>query len=111
MKFRKELVGSTTSTLVLSVLNTSPAHGYEIIRRVNELSNGVFMWQEGTLYPALHKLEDRELIEGQWVDAENGKTRRVYSLTENGKQALADATEEWAVYSRAVSGILEVSHA
>ena len=111
MKFRRELVGSTTATLILSVLNTGSAHGYEIVRRINELSDGIFEWQEGTIYPALHKLEARELIRGEWVEALNGKKRRVYSLTEDGKRALASEAQEWSTYSKAVESVLEASYA
>jgi DNA-binding PadR family transcriptional regulator len=111
MKFRKELVGSTTATLILSVLNSGSAHGYEIVRRINELSDGIFEWQEGTIYPALHKLEARELIQGEWVEAANGKMRRVYSLTEIGKGALIADAQEWSIYSKAVETILEASYA
>jgi PadR family transcriptional regulator PadR len=111
MKFRKELVGSATTTLILSVLNSAPAHGYEIVRRIKELSNGIFEWQEGTIYPALHKLEARELIRGQWVEALNGKMRRVYSLTDGGKRVLLSDAKEWSVYSKAVEKILEASYA
>jgi PadR family transcriptional regulator PadR len=111
MKFRKELVGSTTSTLILSVLNAGSAHGYEIVRRINELSDGIFEWQEGTIYPALHKLEARELIQGTWLEAPSGRQRRVYSITNDGRHALVSDTEEWSVYSKAVEGILEVSRA
>ena len=111
MKFRKELVGSTTATLILSVLNTSSAHGYEIVRRVNELSDGIFEWQEGTIYPALHKLETKELIRGEWVEASSGKMRRVYSLTDDGRRALISDAKEWSIYSKAVESILEASYA
>jgi PadR family transcriptional regulator, regulatory protein PadR len=111
MKFRKELVGSTTATLILSVLNSGSAHGYEIVRRINELSEGIFEWQEGTIYPALHKLEARELIQGQWVEASSGKMRRVYSLTKRGKRSLIADAQEWSIYSKAVETILEASYA
>jgi PadR family transcriptional regulator, regulatory protein PadR len=111
MKFRKELVGSTTATLILSVLNAGSAHGYEIVRRINELSEGIFEWQEGTIYPALHKLEAKELIQGQWVEASNGKMRRVYSLTDSGKSALVSDAQEWSIYSKAVESVLEASYA
>ncbi len=111
MKFRKELVGGTTATLILSVLNAGSAHGYEIVRRINELSNGIFEWQEGTIYPALHKLEARELIRGKWVEARNGKMRCIYSLTESGKRALFSEAREWSIYSKAVETILEASYA
>jgi PadR family transcriptional regulator, regulatory protein PadR len=109
MKFRKELVGGTTATLILSVLNSGSAHGYEIVRRINELSDGIFEWQEGTIYPALHKLEGKELIQGQWVEASNGKMRRVYSLTNNGKRALISDAKKWTIYSSAVESVLEAS--
>jgi PadR family transcriptional regulator, regulatory protein PadR len=111
MKFRKELVGSTTATLILSVLNTGSAHGYEIVRRINELSEGIFEWQEGTIYPALHKLEAKELIRGQWVEGSSGKMRRVYALTDDGRRALKSDAQEWSIYSKAVEIILEASYA
>jgi PadR family transcriptional regulator, regulatory protein PadR len=111
MRFRRELVGSTTATLILSVLNTGSAHGYEIVRRINELSNGIFEWQEGTIYPALHKLEARDLIQGKWVEASSGKMRRVYSLTDDGKRTLISDASEWSIYSKAVANILEASYA
>jgi PadR family transcriptional regulator PadR len=111
MRFRKELVGSTTAPLILSVLNMGPAHGYEIVIRINRSSGGVFEWHEGTIYPALHKLEARDLISGRWVEAANGKKRRVYSLTDDGKRALTEHVVEWSVYSNAVAGILRESHA
>lgn len=111
MKFRKELVGGTTTTLILSVLNAGSAHGYEIVQRINEISAGVFEWQEGTIYPALHKLEARELIRGQWVKAGNGKMRRVYSLTDHGKRTLVSDAKEWSIYSEAVNDVLEASYA
>jgi PadR family transcriptional regulator, regulatory protein PadR len=111
MKFRRELVGSTTATLILSVLSGGSAHGYEIVRRINEMSNGIFEWQEGTIYPALHKLEAKELIRGEWVEASSGKMRRVYSLTDDGKRALISDAKEWSIYSKAVESILEASYA
>ncbi|HTY61493.1 MAG TPA: helix-turn-helix transcriptional regulator, partial [Acidobacteriota bacterium] len=98
MKFRKELVGGTTATLILSVLNSGSAHGYEIVRRINELSHGIFEWQEGTIYPALHKLEAKELIRGQWLEGTNGKMRRVYSLTDGGKREFLSDAREWNIY-------------
>ena len=111
MKLRSELAGSTATTLILSVLNTGSAHGYEIVRRINELSDGVFEWQEGTIYPALRDLEAEALIRGQWVQSAGGQMRQVYSLTENGKRALISDAQEWSIYSSAVANILEASYA
>jgi PadR family transcriptional regulator, regulatory protein PadR len=111
MKFRKELVGSTTTTLILSVLGSSPAHGYEIVRRVNALSNGILEWQEGTIYPALHKLEAKDLIRGRWVDSRKGRSRRIYALTAIGKDTLGAEAREWSAYSHAVANVLRESYA
>jgi PadR family transcriptional regulator, regulatory protein PadR len=111
MQFRNELVGSTIDTLILSVLNTGPAYSCEIMRRINELSDGIFEWQDGTLFPALQKLEDHGLIHGIWVEGANGKMRCVYSLTEDGKLTLAAEANEWSAYSNAVAAILEAAYA
>ncbi len=102
MKFRRELVGSTTATLILSVLNSGSAHGYEIVRRINELSDGIFEWQEGTIYPALHKLEG----EGAYSRTMGGSFKRKNEarlfLTDDGKRTLIADAKEWTVYSKAV---------
>ena len=111
MKFRKELVGGTTATLILSVLKNDDAHGYEIVRKVNALSNGALEWQEGTIYPALHRLEKTGLIIGRWKRASNGKRRRVYDITDDGRRTLDAQKKEWSAYTKAVGQVLEVSHA
>lgn len=111
MKFRKELIGATTTTLILSVLSESATHGYQIVRRANELSGGVFEWQEGTIYPVLHKMELAGLIEGGWTIGETGKKRRVYAITSEGTRVLREQKQEWAVFSQAVTALLEVRHA
>lgn len=111
MKFRKELIGATTTTLILAVLKDAATHGYEIVRRVNELSGGVFEMQEGTIYPVLHKMEIAGLIEGGWTIGETGKKRRVYAITSEGSRVLKSQKKEWAVFSQAVSALLEVRHA
>lgn len=111
MKFRKELIGATTTTLILAVLKESETHGYEIVRRVDELSGGLFEWQEGTIYPVLHKLELAGLIEGRWAIGETGKKRRVYAITREGSSALKAQRKEWEIFSTTVSRMLEVKHA
>ena len=111
MRFRRELVGATTGPLILAALERGDAHGYEIVRRVGELSAGAFRWREGTIYPALHRLEKAGYIEGQWREGERGKQRRVYALTRDGRRELAARREEWEAYSKAVGAVLEVSHA
>jgi PadR family transcriptional regulator PadR len=111
MKFRKEIIGSTKATLILSVLNSGSAHGHEIVFRINELSDGVLKWQEETICPTLSKLESNELIQGRWVAASNGKMRCIYSLTEDGRRALISKAKKWTTYSKAVECVLEASYA
>ena len=111
MRFRKELVGSATCPLILAVLNNGPAHGYEIVQTVNMLSGGHFEWREGTVYPALHRLEKQGLIRGDWRRSDAGKRRRVYSLTAAGRKELAAQRQEWGVFAESVSRIMEKCHA
>jgi PadR family transcriptional regulator, regulatory protein PadR len=111
MPLRNELVGSTTATLILSVLNTGSAHGYEIVRRINELSDGVFGWQEREIYPALRDLGAEGLILEQWLQTSDGQMKCVYSLTNEGRRTLISEAQEWSIYSSAVANILEASYA
>lgn len=114
-KFRKELVGSTTCTLVLSVLRESPQHGYQIAQIINERSDGALKWREGTIYPMLHRLEKQDLIKGQWqISNDRGpgsKPKRVYQLTDTGLQAFAEQKEEWGVFAQMMTKLLGYSHA
>ncbi|MCA9413844.1 MAG: PadR family transcriptional regulator [Candidatus Omnitrophica bacterium] len=110
MKFRKELLGGTTGTLILSILSRSPAHGYEIVRAINEESSGLLEWKEATIYPALHRLEKSGYLKGHWQEIPNGRKRRVYSLTSSGKKALNDQSREWEQYSSIVDRVLGVNH-
>jgi PadR family transcriptional regulator, regulatory protein PadR len=111
MPLHNELVGSTTATLILSVLNTGSAHGYEIVRRINELSDGVFEWREKEIYPALRELEAEGLIQEQWLPTQDGQMKCVYSLTDEGRRTLISGAREWSIYSSAVANILEASYA
>lgn len=111
MKFRKELVGATTNILILSVLKESDTHGYEIVRRVNDLSGGLFEWQEGTIYPVLHKMEIAGQIEGRWSIGDTGKKRRTYAITSEGLRVLKSQKKEWEVFTKTVTAMLEVTYA
>ena len=96
----------TLPTLILQVLNREPNHGYRIAQQIKAKSKGVLDFKEGTLYPALHKLENEGLIES-YEQIENGRTRRYYRLTEKGHKVLDKEREEWKQVSKAVSFILE----
>lgn len=96
----------TLPTLILEALEDRPDHGYSIAQRIKERSRGVLDFKEGTLYPALHKLEKEGSVES-YEEVENGRTRRYYRLTRPGRVALAKDRAEWRKLSRAVSLILK----
>lgn len=92
--------------LILMVLSTGPSHGYRIVRRIHERSGGALDFKEGTLYPALHTLEDQGLIEG-FDQLEDGRTRRNYRITDRGRAALEQGRQQWRDYAQAVNLVLE----
>jgi transcriptional regulator len=94
------------TTLILQNLSKGPNHGYKIAQEIKQKSKGVLDFKEGTLYPALHGLEAKELIES-YEQEESGRTRCYYRLTQKGKKALAKQRAEWTQFSDAVSLILK----
>ena len=88
--------------LLLSVLANGPAHGYAIIESLRTHSEGVFDLPEGTVYPALHRLEDQGLLQSNWSE-DSGRRKRIYQLTPKGQQAFNMRQEEWLIFSRAVN--------
>ncbi len=95
----------TLPTLILEALTQEPSHGYRIAQQIKERSQGVLDFKEGTLYPALHKLEADGLVESS-ESVENGRPRRYYRITKPGRAVLAKDRAEWRAHSRAVSAIL-----
>jgi len=91
--------------LILAVVATGPAHGYAIIEELKRRSSGAFALPEGTVYPALHRLERAGLLASAWSDAA-GRRRRVYRLTRRGKRELGVRRDEWRQFSTAVEAVL-----
>ena len=91
--------------LLLSALAAGPAHGYAIITTLRARSDGTFDLPEGTVYPALHRLEDAGLLASSWSEAD-GRKRRVYALTTKGATALAAEQTEWKRFARGVHAVL-----
>jgi PadR family transcriptional regulator PadR len=106
MKVNKELLKGSTTTLVLSLLNSRPMYGYEIIKVIEMKSNGIFSFKEGTLYPILHTLEGNAMIESYWDESEGGRKRKYYKITEKGRLHMEDKKEEWSIFRKAVDEIL-----
>lgn len=101
----RERLKGNLDLLLLSVLAAGPAHGYAIISSLRERSEGTFDLPEGTIYPALHRLEDAGLLGSSWADGE-GRKRRVYGLTDKGVAALAAEQGEWRRFAQGVQAVL-----
>ena len=95
----------TLPTLILEALVREPSHGYRIAQEIKERSQGVLDFKEGTLYPALHKLENEGMVES-YDTLEKGRKRRYYRITKSGRGMLAKDRTEWQALSRAVTMIL-----
>jgi PadR family transcriptional regulator len=91
--------------LLLAVVAKEPAHGYAILERLRERSGGAFDLPEGTIYPALHRLEDAGLLKSKWAPGAT-RRRRVYELTARGRRALGTARGDWQQFSSAVEAVL-----
>jgi len=95
--------------VILAALERGPSHGYALIELIHQLTDGVLSFQEGTVYPLLHRMEQRGLIQAEWEIAPSKRKRRVYNLTREGQQELVKKREAWDSYSVAVSSLLQRS--
>ena len=93
--------------LLLAILAEGPAHGYAVIDTLRQRSDGTFDLPEGTIYPALHRLEKQSLLSSDWTE-ESGRRKRIYKLTPKGKQALSQRQQEWKTFSQAVNATIEI---
>ena len=93
--------------IVLAALEAGPAHGYAIIEAIKKASDSTFDLPEGTVYPALHRLEQAGLLSSTWVTPAGGRKRRVYALTRSGSNALAARRKAWTRFSQAVDSLLK----
>ncbi len=103
---QQELLKGNTDTLLLALLQNEAMYGYQIVKEANQRSSGYFAFKEGTLYPALHRLERGKLIEGRWEDTPNGVRRRYYFITDRGLQELHDRQREWQRFSLAMNSVM-----
>jgi DNA-binding PadR family transcriptional regulator len=107
MSTSSDLVRGTIVPVVLKLLSEREMYGYEIVKEVNRRSGGVLEWKEGTLYPALHKLQVARLVSASWQEAPTGEAgsrkRKYYHITAKGKRELAKRAGEWKEFSAAVS--------
>ena len=102
----KELLKGNTPTLVLAVLNDTPLHGYGIAREIERRTDNALKCKEGTLYPALHTLERDGHVIGEWLRKPGGGERKVYAITETGREELDRRVASWNVFSVAIGRAL-----
>lgn len=101
------LLWGTVEMLILEVISEGPSYGYQIVQSVTGRSGGYFQLKEGSLYPALHRLERQKLLSSFWEEAD-GRRRKYYRLTPAGRKALAARKQQWRQFARGVNGVLGV---
>lgn len=101
-----DLVRGTLNTMLLEVISRRPMYGYEICKTVNARTDGYFNLREGSLYPALHKLEHEGLLQAFWEQANGRRRRKYYEITDAGIKTLADKRREWSDFAAAVERVL-----
>jgi DNA-binding PadR family transcriptional regulator len=91
----KDLIAASANPLILSILSVEESYGYQIIRKISEISDNKIHWKEGTLYPVLHKMEKSGIIKSKWKVAENGRKRKYYYINKKGKALLDEELDHW----------------
>jgi DNA-binding PadR family transcriptional regulator len=103
----KALIAASTKPIILSILLSGENYGYQIIQRVKKISGGTLEWSDGMLYPVLHRLEKDEFIVSQWKKSEEGRYRKYYSLTAQGKEELESERKQWLSVHSALAKLWE----
>ena len=103
---KSDLLRGTLDLLILKVLALAPLHGVGISRRLEQITGGVFQVQAGTLFPALHRLEQKGHIEGEWRESENNRRAKYYRLTQEGLQQLGEERQNWIQIVSAIDAVL-----
>ena len=105
MHIDKDLVAASATPLVLAILAEGESYGYAILKRVRELSAGELEWTDGMLYPLLHRLSRLGYVTTEWRVPPEGRRRRYYAITEDGRAALAEQQRQWATVTRALGDV------
>jgi PadR family transcriptional regulator PadR len=101
----KELVAASAEPLILSLLSGGESYGYAIIQEIKARSKDRIQWTDGMLYPVLHRMEGEGWITSRWVEAENGRKRKYYSIKKDGKWALTQQREQWLTVHSVLAGL------
>ena len=109
MADKSELLQGTLDLLILKIVALGPIHGYGITQRLRQISREVLQVQQGSLYPALHRLEKRGWIAGEWSSSENDRPARFYKLTAKGRRQLVEEENNWERMSEAIRLVLRTA--
>lgn len=107
----RELKRGSTELLILALLEERHRHGYELARLIDERSRGAISFHAASLYPTLYRMEEKDLIEGRWVEKIGQRRRRYYKLTKAGRQALASQRNVWDNFFDALNRVARIRHA
>jgi|SRR5215471_982857 len=106
---KSDILQGTLDMLILKVVALGPIHGYAIARRLQQMSGDVMQVQQGSLYPALHRLEKRRWLRATWAASDTGRDARFYTLTSLGRTQLDEQRANWDRLSAAISGVLRTA--
>jgi len=106
---KSDLLQGTLDVLILKIVALGAIHGYAIAQRLQQISRDVLQVQQGSLYPALHRLEKRKWVRAEWAASETGRDARFYTLTRLGRQQLEDQRANWARLSTAITAVLNTA--
>lgn len=106
---KSEVLKGTLDMLILKIVALGPIHGYAISQRIQQISKEFFQVQQGSLYPALHRLENRGWLDAEWREASSGREAKFYKLTKKGRKQLEAEVLNWARLSDAVALILHTA--
>ncbi len=106
---KSDLLQGTLDMLILKVVAAGPIHGYGVARRIQQISRDVLQVQQGSLYPALHRLENRGWLRAEWRDTDSGRDAKFYTLTRTGRRQLEREAASWERLSGAISLILQTA--
>ena len=106
---KSELLQGTLDMLILKIVALGPVHGYGISQRIRQISREVLQVQQGSLYPALHRLEKRGWLSAEWGESDNGRQAKFYKLSAKGRKQLAAEESNWRRLAEAVGLILQAA--
>jgi transcriptional regulator len=106
---KTDLLQGSLDLLILKALTLGPLHGWGVSKRIRQMSRDVLEVNQGSLYPALHRLEDRGLLESEWGVSDEGRRARFYTLTREGRRQFVTERESWSLFAAAVEHVLQAS--